>query len=83
MIQRVSSSIHKVHLSDLEAVAALVKLRNTADSRYPCAVAECRDRTFADGQAADGLFFCHILGAILDLSPIDVRFLAQLNTHTY
>jgi hypothetical protein len=123
---------------DLRAAAALVKQRNTADSRYPCAVAECRDieyhtggknnnaltctslmdeglampkpetvarflnhlsdcrsnihtrvivllgdRTFADGQAADGLLFCHILGIILDLSPVDVRFLAQLNTPTH
>jgi hypothetical protein len=41
------------------------------------------DRISVDGQAADGLLFCHILGIILDLSPVDVRFLAQLNTPTY
>lgn len=38
------------------------------------------DRTFLNGRTKDGLLFCHILGAILDLSVYDVCFLAQLNT---
>lgn len=37
------------------------------------------DRATAEGEAADGLLFCHILGTVLDLPPVDVRFLAQLN----
>jgi hypothetical protein len=36
------------------------------------------DRTTTEGNAADGLLFCHILGVILDLTPTDVRVLAQL-----
>jgi hypothetical protein len=136
-ISKIERAEAKVLERDLRAAAAVIKKRNTADLRYPCAVVECRDieyhaagkdnnaltctplmdeglavpkpetvahflnhlgdcrsnihtriivllgdRTFADGQAADGLLFCHILGTILDLSPVDVRFLAQLNTPT-
>lgn len=40
------------------------------------------DRMSPNGQGTDGLLFCHILGIILDLTPVDVRFLAQLNTPT-
>jgi hypothetical protein len=41
------------------------------------------DRTTVEGKAADGLLFCHILGTILDLPPVDVRFLAQLDVSVY
>lgn len=37
------------------------------------------DRTTAEGVAADSLLFCHILGTILDLPPMDVRILAKLD----
>jgi len=40
------------------------------------------ERASAEAEAANGLLFCHILGIILDLPPVDVRFLAQLNAST-
>lgn len=40
------------------------------------------ERASAEAEATNGLLFCHILGIVLDLPPVDVRFLAQLNVST-